>query len=456
MNLQRRASDCSRKGLPRRSFLAGGATVAAVPLAGAALPKVHAGEDNTIRLALVGCGGRGCGAVGDACESTGGPVKLVAMADLFEDRIASAIKQLSQRYPKQVDVPPDRRFVGFDAYRKAIDCLRPGDIAILAGYAAFRPVQLEYAVAKGVHVFMEKSFACDPPGVRRVIAASEAAGKKNLKIAAGLMARHSKNRQELIRRIREGQLGEIHQIRAFRVHPAATLPKRPAHVDELQWQLRNFTHFFWVSGGLWAEMDIHQVDEICWIKDAYPVSAIGVGGRSGGVPDYGQNFDSVFVEWTFADGSKAFHVARWLPNCHTDFGTYIHGTRCAALMPWLWGNRDATVIYKDQRISVDNIAWKGEKEKYTHWQAEWNVLLEAIRRDQPHNEGKRAALVNLATIMGRAALHSGKMVTWEEAMTSHFQFFPDVDRMDFSTPPPVQADTDGHYPVPVPGIWSEL
>ncbi len=440
----------------RRQFLERtGAGAAASALAGVAIPAVHAGEDPTIRLALVGCGGRGSGAVRDAFEVSGGPVKLVAMADLFENRLNASLKALSTHYPDKVDVPPERRFVGFDAYRKAIDCLRPGDVAMLCGYAAWRPLQLEYAVAKGVNVFMEKSFATDPPGVRRILAAGEAAEKKNLKIAAGLMCRHSRNRQELIRRIRDGALGEILMIRAYRMEPVGPMGRKPPTEKELLWQIRNFVRFYWVSGGLWAEMDIHQVDEICWLKDAWPVTAHGVGGRAANSTDCGQNLDSFSVEWTFADGTKGYDVVRYLPNCHNEFATYVHGTKCAAQFS---GSIHAgtVIIYKDQRIAPDNIAWQAPKETVTPWQAEWIALLDAIRRDLPHNEARRAALANLADIMGRAAVHSGKIVTWDQAMQSNFQWCPQVDTMDENTPPPVQADDQGRYPVPVPGQWVEL
>ena len=265
----------------RRQFLSRtGAVVATSALAGVAIPKVHAGEDNTIRLALIGCGGLGSGAVGDAFASSYGPVKLTAMADLFSNRLESALQVLGEQFPDRVEVPPEKRFVGFDAYRKAIDSLRPGDVAMLTGYSAFRPGQLEYAVAKGINVFMEKSFAPDAPGLRRVIQAGEAAAKKNLKIAAGLQCRHSPNRQELIKRIRDGELGPIQLIRAYRMQPVGWLGPCPPNEKELFWQIRNFVHFLWVSGGLFAEMNIHQIDEICWIKDAWPVSAHGIGGRA--------------------------------------------------------------------------------------------------------------------------------------------------------------------------------
>ena len=440
----------------RREFLKQtGRLAAASALAGAVIPHVHAGEDNTIRLALIGCGGRGSGAAVNAFEATGGPVKLVAMADFFENRLTNSHKALSKDHPDQVDVPPERRFVGFDSHRKAIDCLKPGDVAMLCGYAGFRPAQLEYAVEKGVNVFMEKSFATDPPQVRRVIKAGEAGEKKNLKIAAGLMCRHSKNRQELIKRIHDGQLGEVQLIRAYRMEAVGPLGVRPPQEKDLLWQIRNFVRFCWVSGGLWAEMDIHQIDEICWIKDAYPVSAHGIGGRAANSTDCSQNLDSFSVEWTFADGTKAYDVVRYLPNCHNQFDTFIHGTKCAAQFS---GPIHASIVhtYKDQRCAPDNIAWEAEKEPITLYQAEWDALFDAIRNNKPHNEAKRAAMTNLADIMGRAAVHMGRVITWDETMKSDFKFCPNIDSLTDDSEPPIKADANGCYPVPIPGQWTEI
>jgi len=316
----------------RRQFFAQSGKVAvASALAGAVVPRVHAAENNTIRLALIGCGSRGSGAVGNAMNSANGPVKLVAMADLVESRLTSAHKILGEQFGDGIDVPKDRQFIGFDAYKQAIDCLGPGDVAMLTNFAAFRAMQLEYAVRKGVNVFMEKSFGPDVPALRRLIKAGEEAEKKNLKIAAGLQWRHSANRQELIQRIRDGALGDIQLIRAYRVHPVGFMGKKPPDQDELLWQIRNFIRFFWVSGELFAEMNCHQVDEICWIKDAWPVTAHGIGGRAANNTDHGQGLDSFSIEWTFADGTKATDVVRWLGgHCHSEFATYIHGTRCAA------------------------------------------------------------------------------------------------------------------------------
>jgi predicted dehydrogenase len=441
----------------RRAFLARcGKVAAGSALAGVTLPAVHAAGDDTIRLALIGSGSRGSGAVRDAFDATGGPVKLVAMADLFENRLAASHKNLSAAFGERVDVPPERRFIGFDAFKHAIDCLQPGrDVAMLTGFASFRPSQLEYAVQKGVHVFMEKSFAIDPVGVRRVIAAGEAADRKGVKIAAGLQCRHSKNRQELMRRIHDGQLGEIQHVRAYRMGPNGPLRPRPATTPELEWQLRNFTKFLWVAGGLWGEMNIHQVDEICWLTEQWPVTAHGIGGRTATNTDPSQNADSYSVEWTFPNGAKGYHVTRYVPKCHNDFVTYVHGTKCAAQFS---GNIHAgTVrIFKNQRCENDNIAWEAPPEELTPWQAEWQVFLDAIRHNRPHNEAKRAAHANLAGLMGRAAVHMGRVITWKEAMASNFQLCPELDTLAFGGPAPVTADAQGRYPVPVPGQWVEV
>lgn len=288
----------------RRQFLAHSAgVVAGSVLAGIALPRIYAAEDNTIRLALVGCGGRGSGAVGDALSSSTGPTKLVAMADVFEDRLTASHKALSERFGQRIDVPPDRRFIGFDAYRKAIDCLRPGDVMIQATHSAFRATHIEYAIEKGVNVFMEKSFAPDPGGTRRILRLGEAAEKKNLKIACGLMCRHSSARQALIQKIRDGALGNVQLIRAYRMDPGARMEPFKHDQNELLWQIRRPYFFMWVSSGWFIEMMIHQVDECCWIKDAWPVSAHGLGGREPNSDDCSQNLHTYSIEYTFADGA---------------------------------------------------------------------------------------------------------------------------------------------------------
>jgi len=379
------------------------------------------------------------------------------MAELREDRLNQSHAALRQALGDRIDVPPERRFLGFDAYRHAIDCLRPGDVAMLTTHAAFRAPHLEYAVEKGVNVFMEKDFAADPGGVQRILRAGEAAEKKNLKIAAGLMARHSSARQALIQKIRDGAMGEVQLIRAYRMDPGYFMPPFSRNENELLWQLSpgHPYQFLWASGGIFIELMIHQIDECFWIKDSWPVSAHGVGGRFAGSADASQNLDSYSIEYTFADGTKALVTGRYIPRCHTDFVTFVHGTQCAAKFsgdihaPTCW-------LYKDQRTEPSNIAWRTPKETVNPWQAEWDVLLSAIRNDRPHNETRRAALSNLGAIMGRAAVHTGQIVTWEQAIASKFQFCPNVDALTESSPAPVQANPEGRYPAPVPGAWTEI
>jgi predicted dehydrogenase len=225
----------------RRDFLktSGSALAGAALAAPLATPRPsYAAEDNTIRIALVGCGGRGTGAAFNAL-STKGPVKLVALADVFPDRVESTHKILNEKFSAQVDVPPERRFLGFDAFKKAIDVLGKGDLVLLATPAGFRPAHVEYAVQKGVNVFMEKSFAVDAPGVRRVLRAGEQAAQKNLKIASGLMWRHDPPREEVVRRLHDGAIGDIILLRTYRMHgPVGFHPRQPGE-SELAHQIRN-------------------------------------------------------------------------------------------------------------------------------------------------------------------------------------------------------------------------
>jgi predicted dehydrogenase len=270
------------------------------------------------------------------------------------------------------------------------------------------------------------------------------------------MCRHSRARHQIIDRIRDGALGDIQLIRAYRMGPVGPMGRKPEGESELLWQFRNFIRFFWVSGGLFAEMTIHQIDEVCWLADALPVSAHGIGGRAPNNTDPSQNLDSYHIEYTFPSGARAIVDARYLPGCHNEFATFVHGTKCAAQFS---GNIHAPTvqIYKDQRIDKNNIVWQPEPDPHSiPYQATWDLLLDAIRNDRPMNEARSAGLSNLADIMGRAAVHSGNITTWDQTLASQFQWCPELDRMDNDTPPPVQADADGRYPVPSPGTWTEL
>lgn len=439
----------------RREFIARSGALAAVSaLAGASLPPVFAGEDNTIRAALVGCGGRGAGAVHNALASEAGPVRLVAMADVFEEKLNKSYEALAEMHPEQVDVPEDRRFLGFDAYQKAIDCLRPGDLLIQATHSGFRAHHVEYAIQKGIHVFMEKSFAPDPAGTRHILKLGEEAKKKNLKVGCGLMCRHSEARQRMIERIREGAVGEVQMIRTYRLDEGMRHPKFSGKENEILSQIRRPYGSLWVSSGKLVDWMIHQIDECCWIKDSWPVAAQGFGGRAPYDPDCSQNLHAYSVEYTFADGTKAMVNSRSMKGCETEFSTYLHGTKCAAQFS---GNVHAPTarIFKGQSIADSDVVWTPENEERNPYQVEFDELLTAIREDKPYNEVERSAYANLASLMGRAAVHMGKTITWDQMLHSDFRFASSVD-FDSESPSPVPADEEGKYPIPDPGNWVEV
>lgn len=438
----------------RREFLKLSAGVAAASvLSGVAIPRVHAAEDNTIKLALVGCGGRGTGAVANAFSTSGGPVKLHAMADLFENRLQNSFKQLSEGFKDRVDVPADRRFVGFDAYKKAIDCLGPNDVVLLTTHAAFRPLMLEYAVGKGVNVFAEKSFATDSPNTRRWLKAAEAAEKKNLKIGVGFMWRHSKAREEVIKRIHEGAIGEVHTLRIYRVHGPVHCPRRPKDANELTFQLQHPNSFTWVSSGFFIDWHCHNVDVACWAKGAWPVAAQGMGGRC--YQEAGNQMDHFTVEYTFADGTKLFAFSRHMNGCWGTYADYAHGSKGSAVIMSNLGDPKPK-IYKSQNMVKEDVAWEYDKADCNPYNDEWQLLIDAIRQNKPHNEAKRAGEAEIAAIMGRMACHTGQWVTWDQAMNSNFQFVADIDKMTFDTPAPIHEGPDGLYPPPVPGMTNEI
>ena len=442
----------------RRDFLKqSGRVVAGAAVLGTIAPVAYTGEDNTIRLALIGCGGRGSGAVGDAVSVKGqGPVKLHAMADLNRKQIDSKQAALQKRFGDKIKVSEESKFVGFDAYRRAIDILKPGDVAMCTTRAYIRQVHVEYAIKKGINVFFEKPFAPDPGGLHRLLAAGELAEKKNLKIAAGLQCRHSPARQALIKKIRDGEMGDVSYIRANRLGGGGWLKDQGEKANDLMSQLQfGRTHLFWVGSGHMVDYLIHQIDECCWIKDGWPVSAVGFGGRVPFSKDLGQNIDNYSMEFTFADGTKAFCGFRRIARTRSEFATFIHGTKCAAQFS---GRTHAATVhmFKDQHIAKDNIAWTPEKDKHSPWQYEWNALIKSIREDRPHNELKRAVYSDMATIMGRAACHIGQTVTWDQMMESRFQFCDYLDDLDYDSPVPAKADENGQFPVPVPGKWKEV
>src|SRR5438552_3910765 len=318
----------------RRDFLQpSGVALSTGALAGATIPAVHAAQDSTVQIALVGCGGRGTGAAQNALGVQNGPIKLVAMADVFEDRLKTSHKALADKFEGQIDVPNDRKFISFDGYKNAIACLRRGDVAIFATPPAFRWVHFKYAIEKGVNVFMEKPITVDGPSTRKMLALGEEAKKKNLKVAVGLMCRHCKARGELFDRIQNGEMGDLITLRCYRMHPpvgSAFSEPKPADENELMFQIRRFHSFLWASGGCYSDFYIHNIDECCWMKDDWPVEAQASGGRHFRGNNIDQNFDVYSVEYTFGDGAKLFFEGRNIAGCKDQTASYAHGSRAAA------------------------------------------------------------------------------------------------------------------------------
>jgi len=439
----------------RREFLKNtGRIAAASALAGIAIPHVHAAENNTIQLVLIGCGGRGTGAAADALSVKNGPIKLVAMADLTPGRLQASYANLKKQFPEQVDVPEDRKFLGFDAYQKAMDCLRPGDVAIFTTPVAFRWVHFTYAIAKGLNVFMEKPVTVDGPSTRRLIALAEQSVKKNLKVGVGLMCRHCKAREALLSRIHAGQIGDIVALRTYRmVGPmGAFTGPRPNELSEVLYQVQRYPAFLWSGGGAFTEYVIHNVDECCWMKGAWPVKAEGMGGRlyRGGNVD--QNLDTYSIEYTFPDGAKLFAYHREIAGCHEEFASYAHGTKGSAVISTYIHTPAKCRIYRGQNFDKDDLAWAFPQPEPNPYQLEWDALVDAIRSDKPYNEARRGAEVSLVLNMGRMAAHTGQVITFDQMLNHEHEFAPTVDRLTMDGPAPLLAGADGKYPIPQPGI----
>lgn len=431
----------------RRSFLkTSGAVLAGTALAGSLARSVHAAEENTIKVALVGCGGRGTGAAAQAL-STQGPTKLVAMADFFQQRIDSSLKGLSGVAAK-LDVPADRQFVGLEGYKAAIDAAAPGGVVILATPPGFRPIHLEYAVGKGCHVFMEKSFAVDAPGIRRVLLAGETAKQKNLKVAGGLMSRHYLPLEEAVKQIHDGAIGQVITLWAYREHGPVGFAPKPAGMSELGHQIRNYSCFTWLNGSFLLDWLIHNLDVCCWVKDAWPVSAQGQGGRQVRTePD--QLFDHYAVEYSFPDGTRMFAQGRHMHNTWGFFGDIVHGAKGSAVLGEGIGH---PLVFKSHNQTKENQIWEYKGPGCNHYQREHDLLFEAIRQDKPYNETERCAKAAMVGILGRMASESGQMITWDQALASNIEQAPGLDKYTMDSNPPVMPDKDGKYPVAMPGF----
>ena len=411
--------------------------------------------DETIKIALVGCGRRGTGAAVQAL-STAGSVKLWAMADAFGDCLESSLRHISDALAPEkdtsntrppgdrVDVLPERRFVGLDAYRKAIDS--GVDVILITGPPGFRPQHFEYAVNAGKHVFMEKPLATDVPGVHRVLSAATQAKKKNLKVGVGLQRHHQQSYQEAVRQIHDSELGDILQLRCYwNSGPPAKKPFPRKGLTELEYQVRNWYFFTWLSGDHICEQHIHNLDVCNWLMQCHPVEACGMGGRQVRTgKEFGDIFDHHTVEFTFANGTKMFSQCRQMAGCESQVTEHALGSKAMADL----GNRSCRISKSESTM------WRSArlrpKQKGIPYQVEHDVLFSAIRNDQPHNEAEYGALSTMTAILGRLATYSGNVVTWDEAFASDIQLTTDAEK--WTAEAPTHVGSDGHYPVAVPGV----
>ena len=437
--------------ITRRQALATGAAAAAA-MVHPRIAGAFVSGDETIKVALIGCGSRGTGA---ACQAlaTKGPIKLWAMADVFPERLEASLKNLTQGtkreydreantgFGSKIDVPPERRFTGFDAYRQAIQS--GVDLVILATPPHFRSAHYAYAVEQGKHVFMEKPLAVDVPGIREILATNEEAKRKNLRVGVGLMFRHSPVFQETVRRLQDGAIGPILLMRSYwNTGFARDTPPRSPDQAEMVYQMRNPYHFLWLSGDYFVDALMHYLDVCNWIRGSHPVEAQGMGGRLFYLPmQSGDTFDHHSVEFTYADGTKMFAQIRQMSGCWCHSGGYAHGPDGVA------------TIRADGRIEGKQ-AWRYRGPTCNPYQIEHDVLVEAIRKGTPHNEVDYGASSTMTGLLGRMASYSGQMLRWDDAMTSNIRLAP--ERYALDAKPPVVADATGRYPVAMPGMTKVL
>jgi myo-inositol 2-dehydrogenase/D-chiro-inositol 1-dehydrogenase len=423
--------------LERRSFLIrSSAALAATSLAG--FPAIGRGKSavEPLKIALVGCGGRGAGAANQALAADPN-TKLVAVADLFADKLAAGLGALKAKHGDRIDVPQERQFTGIDGYKQAIAL---ADVVILATPCAFRPAHFEEAVRLGKHAFLEKPVAVDAPGVRRVLAAAAQAKAKNLKVAVGFQRRHKKGFQEMIRRIHEGQLGEVIYTRAFANTPLRTGLVRKPEFGELEYQCRNWYYFCWLSADFIVDNLVHGIDISNWVHGAYPVRAHGMGALSERSPDYGDLFDHFAVEWEYPSGARLFGECDRRPGCWASVTNHVVGSEGRADF------FDGREVYS---ISGKR-PWQLKTERGENpYQVEHDDFFEAIRKDLPYDESDYGAKSTMTAIMGRMAAYSGKIIEWDAAFSSNMTLAPEIRSL--SDPAPVLPGPGGLYPIAVAG-----
>ncbi|WP_340106169.1 Gfo/Idh/MocA family protein [Rhodohalobacter sp. 8-1] len=433
-----------KKNISRKDFCRTAAFAAGGGLLMSSLPigaSAFAAGNDTLKLAVVGCGGRGTGAVNQALTADSG-VQLVAMADAFRDRLDESYTNLSRRYgdTNQMNVPEEHKFTGFDGFRHAIDL---ADVVILATPPGFRPQHFEYAVDQNKHVFMEKPVATDAPGVRQVLEAGRRAQANNLNVVVGLQRHYQNNYREVFDRIDRNQIGKIQSGQVYWNSGGVWVREREPDQTEMEYQMRNWYYFNWLCGDHILEQHIHNIDVANWFIGEYPESAQGMGGRQVRTgKDHGQIYDHHFVEFTYPGGAVIASQCRHQPNTMSRVDEVFQGTKGTihtdgsdrGIITSLHGN----VLYDHDGSNDTN-----------PYQQEHNELFASIRSGGVISDTEIGARSTLTAIMGRMATYTGQVIDWDEAMNSEEVLVP--DNLSWDSTPPVQPDENGNYPVPMPG-----
>ncbi len=399
----------------RRKFLKASAGVLAGTVAAPLIAPafIHAAGSDLLRVGLVGCGGRGTGAASQALRADP-QARLTAMADAFPDHLERSLRELAKDddIVSKIDVPPDRQFTGFDAYRQLIES--GVDVVLLATPPHFRPLHLEAAIDAGKHVFAEKPVAVDAPGIRSVLATCEKAKQKGLSVVSGLCLRYSDGFRESIGRIHEGAIGEIRALVANDYRgPIWTKVRKPEWSD-MEWQMRNWYYYTWLSGDFNVEQHVHLLDVCSWLMhDRYPVRCVGNGGRQVRTgPEFGNIFDHFSVLYEYENGGRLFAQCRQIPGCYNDISAQVVGTT-------------GTADLSERKFAIHGErAWVRPGKDNNFYQAEHDALFASIRKGTPVNNGDYMAKSTLVAIMGRMAAYTGKQITWEMALSSKENLTP--------------------------------
>ncbi len=430
-------SENRRSFVKKSSLLAGG--LLAAPLLSRA--NYFSGAGDTIKIALIGCGGRGTGATVQAL-STKQNVQLVAMADAFKDRLDDSYNNILEALggkKDRVNVKEENKFTGFDAYKHAI---AQADVVILATPPGFRPIHFEEAINQHKQVFMEKPVATDPAGIQRVLAAAEKAKAEKLNVVVGLQRRYQSSYRELIKRVHDGAIGDIVSAQAWWDSDGVWVHPRQAGWTEMEYQMRNWYYFVWLCGDHITEQHIHNLDVINWAMDAYPVKAQGMGGREVRKgKDYGQIFDHHYVEFHYGEGAILNSQCRHIKGTMSKVDELLIGTRgkvyCGAARI---EDHKGKVIYQFDK--------KQENQPY---QNEHDELFAAVAKGEfKFQDAERGAKSSMTSIMGRMATYSGQVIEWDKAINCGLNLLP--EKFDFNALPKVLPDANGNYPVAIPGV----